>query len=112
MRTMTHTRSMALFGAAAGVFVLLMTASGASAHEWGSSSAVSPFVDTGQDDGSGGVPRAGTGYLGPGKQAMVRAGMAVPTADKAFFGTDRTTCPPRGQSNDFSRNNPGVCDNY
>ena len=60
----------------------------------------------------GGVPLAGTGYLGPAKQALIGAGMSVPSQDKAFFGTNRTTCPPRGQSNDFSRNNPGVCDNY
>ena len=102
------------FASAMGV-VLALTGATVSAQQWGAATSVPvPPNNGGQHtaSGNGPVPLAGIGYLGPAKQALVGAGMAVPSADKAFFGTDRTTCPPRAQSNDFSRNNPGVCDNY
>ncbi len=84
-------------------------AGSASAHP---SYAPPPADVIGSTEPSGQVPLAGRGYFGPAARELVGAGMSVPSQDKAFFGGGRTTCPPRGQSNDFSRQNPAVCDNY
>lgn len=87
----------------------VLLAASASAHP---SYAPPPADVIGSTMPAGQVPLAGRGYFGPAARELVGAGMSVPTQDKAFFGGGRTTCPPRGQSNDFSRQNPAVCDNY
>ncbi len=92
---------------------LSFLAAAASAQQWGPAVSVPvPPPTAQQPDASGPPPLPGIGYLGPARQALIGAGMSVPTADRAMFGGERTTCPGRAQSNDFSRNNPGVCDNY
>lgn len=109
MMTLSHRRVSGFCAALA----LSALSTMAGAQQWGPAESVPvPPPGAQRPAASGQAPLPGIGYLGPAKQALIGAGMSVPTADRAMFGGERTTCPGRAQSNDFSRNNPGVCDNY